>query len=67
MKQVANKLCCLFVWLALQVWRWKRHVSLRRFTFSGPHIIIFKKIELFIAIAVRTSDPSPLEYLVTSS
>jgi hypothetical protein len=45
-------------WLILRPWRWRRHVlPKRRLTFSGLYGVIYQKIELFIATAVRTSNP----------
>jgi hypothetical protein len=42
----------------MQSWRWIYFPPKRRFTFSGLHGVISQKIELFITIAVRTSNPT---------
>jgi hypothetical protein len=47
-------------------WRWRRCVpSKRRFTFNGPHGVIFRKTVLFVTIAVRTSNPTILRIAET--
>jgi hypothetical protein len=46
-------------WLILRTWRWGRHVSpKRRLAFNGLHGVISQKIVLFIATALRTSNPA---------
>jgi hypothetical protein len=51
----------IFSWVTLESWRWRRRVPpKRRLTFSGLYgvIRVFKKTEILIATAVRTSDPT---------
>jgi hypothetical protein len=51
--------CYFLVWLNLQPWRWKRHISPKRRLISNRlHGIISQNIETFITTAVRTSNPA---------
>jgi hypothetical protein len=51
-------LCWLFAWLILRSSRWRRRIPPNnQLTFNGLHGVISQKIELFIATAVRASNP----------
>jgi hypothetical protein len=51
--------CWFLIWLTLQPWSWRRYVPLKcQLTFTRLQGVISHKTELFIATAVRTSDPT---------
>jgi hypothetical protein len=51
--------CWFLAWLILRPWRWRRcFPPNHRLTFTGLHGVISHTIELFIATAVRTSNPT---------
>jgi hypothetical protein len=44
--------------IILRPWRWRRHFLPKcRLMFNGLHSVIYQKIEIFVTIAVRTSNP----------
>jgi hypothetical protein len=49
----------VLAWLTLRKWSWRRYVPPKcHVTFTGLHGVISQKIELFVATAVRTTNPA---------
>jgi hypothetical protein len=66
-RKPATCLLAGFLNLFLQLWRWRRYVPPKRqLKLNGLHGVISQKIILFIATAVKTSNPTCL-YLFVSS
>jgi hypothetical protein len=54
--------CSSFAWLILWPWWWRQYVPQKhKLTFNRLHGIISQKILLFIATAVRNSNPTHLD------